>query len=82
MCKYIHCPYGPGFRKGGCLLFLLGDHQHFFQLAQVGRRVHANVEEDSRPGRHPGDRADRQAFGEDAIAAAGQDSFAGRDLFV
>ena len=64
---------------------LLGDfgyHQHLFQLVQVGRGNDANIKEQVFARLNRSNLADRQSLGEDAIAAAGNDIFPRRDLFV
>src|SRR5450759_2943513 len=57
-------------------------NEHFFQLAEIGRGTHANVEKELTAQRHLRHPAHQQALGENAISAAGQNHFSGGHGFV
>ena len=73
-------------RRAACqrrfLFFLLSDHQHFFQPAQVGGGLDSDIEKEFRSRRNLGDRAYGQSFGKNLVAAAGHHSFPRLNGFI
>ena len=72
-----------GFGNQVRLLFnYLGDDQHFFQMVEPRRRLYPYIQKHLGAGTYRNDVSDGQAFGEDAISAAGYHHFANIDFLI
>src|ERR1035441_8198082 len=63
-------------------LINLGYHEYFFQLAEIGRGTHLNIEKELAARRHLRHSAHQQALGENPAPATGENQFSSGHSFV